>query len=194
VTGDREPNEPTRLLRTLSGTEGATSEAVSRMFDIVYDELHGIARNLMRAERPGSTLRPTALVHEAYIRLVEQDGVSWESRAHFFGIAGRAMRQILVDHARERAALKRGGDLTRVTLDEVLVPGSATEYDVRDLDNALEKLSGLDPRASRVVEMRIFGGLSMQEVAHVLGVSKRTADDDWTMARMFLTRELSGGR
>jgi RNA polymerase sigma factor (TIGR02999 family) len=194
VTREQEPNEATRLLRTLGGTESAPGEAVSRMFALVYDELRGIARNLMRAERPDSTLRPTALVHEAYIRLIEQEGVSWESRAHFFGIAGRAMRQLLVDHARERAALKRGGDLTRVTLDEVLVPGSVSEYDILDLDSALERLAALDPRASRVVEMRVFGGLSVQEVAHVLGVSKRTADDDWSMARMFLTRELSGGR
>ncbi len=194
MTESAERRECTRLLGTLAEDARSGPEGLARMFELVYEELRALARSLMRAERPGSTLRPTALVHEAFIRLIEQDGVRWESRAHFFGIAGRAMRQILVDHAREKAALKRGGCLTRVTLEEALVPGAVSEVEVLDLDQALEKLAGLDPRASKVVEMRLFAGLGMAEIAHVLGVSKRTADDDWSMARMFLTRELAEGR
>jgi RNA polymerase sigma-70 factor (ECF subfamily) len=193
VTADDGANQRARLLHTLGQAAQGDGAAVSRMFAVVYDELLAIARSLMRSERPGSTLRPTALVHEAFIRLVEQDDLRWENRAHFFGIAGRAMRQILVDHARARAAVKRGGGLTRITLGEADAVGPVPDLDVLDLDAALEKLAGLDPRAARVVEMRLFGGLGMVEVAHVLGVSKRTAEGDWAMARMFLAHELEGG-
>lgn len=195
MSGHDPKSEATCLLAALTrdGAAAADSPAVSRMFSLVYDELRGIARGLMRLEPPGSSLRPTALVHEAFIRLVEQSGVSWENRAHFFGIAGRAMRQILVDHARERAAQKRGGGLTRVTLEEALITDAVSAHDVLDLDRALEKMARVDERMARVVEMRIFGGLTVEEIAHLLVVSKRTVDDDWSMARMFLTRELSGG-
>jgi len=193
LAGSRNPVELTHLLKTVSRPGQGREAAVARIFPIVYDELLGIARHLMRSQRRDSTLRPTALVHEAYLHLVAQDGLSWESRAHFFGIASRAMRQILVDHAREKAASKRGGGLTRVTLDETMAPESVPDFEVLDLDKALEKLATVDPRAARVVEMRVFAGLAMREVAHVLGVSKRTADEDWAMARLFLTRELTGG-
>lgn len=163
-----------------------------QLFATVYDELRALARSLMKAERAGHTLRPTALVNEAYLRLVEQDGIAWQSRAHFFGIAARAMRQILVDHARERAARKRGGRLTRVTLDESLAPAAPADCEILDLHANLEKLAALDARMAQVVELRVFAGMSSREVAHVLGVSRRTVDGDWGFARLWLSRELRG--
>jgi len=178
----------TRLL-TRTPSDG---ESRKRLFAAVYDELRTLARGLMRAEPAGHTLRPTALVNEAYLRLVEQDGVAWESRAHFFGIAARAMRQILVDHAREKKARKRGGSLTRVTLDESLALSSPVDCDILDLHACLERLAALDPRMAQVVELRVFAGMSSREVAHVLGVSRRTVDNDWGFARMWLSRELTG--
>ncbi len=166
-------------------------ESRKQLFATVYDELRALARGLMKAERTGHTLRPTALVNEAYLRLVEQDGLAWQSRAHFFGIAARAMRQILVDHAREKAARKRGGRLTRVTLDEALALAAPADCEILDLHTNLEKLAALDRRMAQVVELRVFGGMSSIEVAHVLGVSRRTVDNDWSFARLWLSRELS---
>lgn len=187
------PHTQALFERLQSGGQSA-DEARAALFERLYGELRQIAGRLMREERQGHTLRPTGLVHEAYIRLAGQKGLAFENRAHFFGIAARAMRQILVDYAREHTAQKRGGDLKRVTLDEGFEATHAPDYDILDLNEALENLERLDPRASQVVEMRLFGGVSMQGIAHVLGISKRTADGDWSMARMFLTRELSGGR
>ncbi len=150
-----------------------------------------MAGDLMRRERPDHTLRPTALVHEAYLRLVDASPASpWENRAHFFGIAARAMRQILVDHARERSALKRGGGLQRITLDEPLAAADALDLDILAVHDALDKLAVLDERMARGVELRVFAGLTMTEVAEVLGVSKRTADGDWSVARKWLAKEL----
>ncbi len=162
------------------------------LFDAVYAELKQLAADLMRSERSGHTLRPTALVHEAYLRLVDAKSVSWENRAHFFGIGARIMRQILVDHAREKGAAKRGGGLQRVTLDEALAEEAAPDLEILDLDRALGKLGRLDERAAQVVELRAFGGLEMREIAAALGVSRRTVTSDWKMARMWLARELSG--
>lgn len=182
--------EATRLLGAIRERPETEREARDRLFGTVYEELRSLASGLMKRERAGHTLRPTAVVHEAYLKLIRQDNVTWESRAHFFGIAARAIRQILVDHAREKSALKRGGDLTRVTYDDGLSPATERTHEILDLNAAFEKLSGLDERVGRVVELKIFGGLEMAELALVLNVSKRTAEGDWTFARMWLSREL----
>jgi len=178
----------TRLLTRIP----SDGDSRKRLFAAVYDELRALARGLMRAERAGHTLRPTALVNEAYIRLIEHDRITWQNRAHFFGIAARAMRQILVDHAREKNARKRGGRLTRVTLDEALALQSPVDCDILDLHACLERLAALDPRMAQVVELRAFAGMSSKEVSRVLGVSQRTVDSDWSFARLWLARELSG--
>jgi RNA polymerase sigma factor (TIGR02999 family) len=180
----------TRLLREVRSLEDVGER--NRLFAAVYEELRRMARNMMRGERSDHTLRPTALVHEAFVRLLEQDRPAWESRVHFFGIAARAMRQVLVDHARERDAQKRGRGWQRVTLDEALEAGPARGCEILDLDAALTKLGSLDARAARVAEMRAFGGMTVSEVAQALGVSPRTVDDDWAMARLWLSRELGG--
>lgn len=183
--------DTTRILLEIR-TQDGEKEACGRLFTALYDELRALAGRLMRRERQDHTLRPTALVHEAYVRLIDQSQVDWQNRAHFFGVAARAMRQILVDHARERAAQKRGGGLTRVTLDEDVDAEAILEVELLDLHEALEKLTHLNERMARVVELRAFGGLTAKEVAHVLGVSKRTVDGDWKFARMWLSRELRG--
>lgn len=190
---DGPSHEVTRLLLDVTARGDPRAPSVDRLFSLVYGDLHEIASRLMRSERLDHTLQPTALVHEAYLRLVDQDRVRWENRAHFFGIAARAMRRILVEHARRRVAAKRGGGSTRITLDEAIVPGRDPHLGVLELDEALEKLSQLDERTARVVELRVFAGMTMEEIAHILVVSKRTIDGDWAFARMWLGRELVGG-
>ena len=190
------PSEVTRILQGLSadGASGPGSSSVSeRLFVLVYDELRGIASRIMSRERAGHTLQPTALVNEAYLKLVDQSVLRWNDRAHFVSIAARAMRRILVDHARRRGADKRGGEWQRVTLDEQVALDPGADVELLDLDLALEKLAGLDARAAQVAELRLFGGMSVPETAHVLGVSPRTVDGDWAMARMWLSREIAGG-
>jgi len=147
----------------------------------------------MRRNRPDHTLQPTALVHEAYCRLIDHTQVSWENRAHFFGSAAGAMRQVLVDQAREKSAVKRGAGWRRITFDERLEAGMEPDVEIIDLDEALGRLEEKDERMAKVVEMRIFAGLSAKEVAHVLGVSRQTVQQDWRMAIMWLSRELSEG-
>ncbi|MCB0720039.1 MAG: sigma-70 family RNA polymerase sigma factor, partial [Bacteroidetes bacterium] len=158
---------------------------------LVYNELRELARVHLRRERPGHTLNPTALVHEAFVRLAGNDTIDWQNRAHFFAIASRAMRRILVDHARSRNAQKRGGSAQAVTFDEQLVPGtSVSADDVLDLDNALKSLETVSPRLAQIVEHRFFGGLSIEETAQVLGISEMTVKRDWRKARAFLAREI----
>jgi RNA polymerase sigma factor (TIGR02999 family) len=147
----------------------------------------------MRGERSDHTFRPTELVHEAFVRMIEQEGLAWENRAHFFGIAARAMRRVLVDHAREKRSAKRGGRQTRITMADDLAAASDGSLDLLLLHDALERLEALDARAASVAEMRVFAGLTSNEIAHVLGVSRRTADGDWLTARAWLSRELAGG-
>jgi len=171
-----------------------SKDSRNRLFDAVYDELRRMARGLMKDERSDHTLRPTALVHEAFVRMVEEEGLSWENRAHFFGIAARAMHRILVDHARERAALKRGGGLTRVSLSDRIIPGVDGACDLLIIHDALDRFAALDERAAKVAEMRVFAAMTSKEVAHFLGISRRTADGDWITARSWLSRELSAGR
>lgn len=180
----------TTLLQKLSAQRADRREISDRVFEVVYDELKRAATALMAGERAGHTLQPTALVHEAYVRLVGGGRVEWKNRAHFFGIAARAMRQILVEHARRHAAAKRGGGWERVTLDERLGVARGAELKILHLDDALKRLAKLDHRMSQVVELRFFGGLTSKEVAGHLGVSKRTVDDDWSVAKKWLRREI----
>jgi RNA polymerase sigma-70 factor (ECF subfamily) len=166
--------------------------ALDRLLPAVQKELHRVARGYMRRERPDHTLQATALVNEAYLRLVDQTRVTWKNRAHFIGVAARLMRRILVDHARQRAARKRGGPDLRLTLTEGVAAPDKRSVDLVALDLALEKLAALEPRQARVVELRFFGGLTGEEAAEALDVSPMTIKRDWIAARAFLHRELKG--
>jgi RNA polymerase sigma factor (TIGR02999 family) len=161
---------------------------------MVYDELRRLAARYLAGERPGHTLQPTALVHEAYIKLVDLTRVDWQGRTHFFAVGARVMRNLLIDHARGRGRAKRGGNLQRVTLVGNVQPFGGADLDLDRLlvvDEALQRLAELDERQARVVELRFFGGLTVPEVSHFLGVSQRTVEGDWTHARAWLLRELS---
>ncbi|HEX3469671.1 MAG TPA: sigma-70 family RNA polymerase sigma factor [Silvibacterium sp.] len=166
-------------------------EAEELLMTQVYGELRRLARQYMRRERVNHTLQPTALVNEAYLQLIGQPGVSWQSRAHFFAAAAQLMRHILVDHARAHKAGKRGGGQQQVTLDENVLSLGTTSVDVLALHETLENLSKLDPRQARVVELHFFGGLTFEEIAYVLDTSERTVKRDWAMARAWLKIELS---
>jgi RNA polymerase sigma factor (TIGR02999 family) len=170
------------------------SGAADRLLELVYPELHRIAVRQMRREREGHTLQPTAVVHEAYLKLVDQSRVDWRNRAHFLGVAAQAMRRLLVDHARGRAREKRGGGATLVELEsaagEAGLAVRARSLDVLALDQALDRLAALDPAQARLVELRCFGGLSVEEAAEALGISTATAGRDFRSARAFLAREL----
>ena len=169
----------------LTGWCAGDRAALDRLLPLVYDELRAIAARHLDRERPDHTLQPTALVHEAYLRLIDQRQVDWRNRAQFLGIAAEMMRRILVNHARERAALKRGGGLRKVSLTEALnQPGP--EVDIEGLDDSLRRLATHDPRKARIVELRFFGGLTNVEAAEVLSVSPATAERDWKFARAWL--------
>jgi RNA polymerase sigma factor (TIGR02999 family) len=181
-----------KLTQTLVATsELEPSEAVRQLMPLVYDELRALAEKQLRSENAGHTLQPTALVHEVFMRLVEQSKVNWKGRAHFLAVSAQAMRRILVDHARTRGRVKRGGDWRRVILDEKLAPPKLREVDSVALNDALETLATLDEQQARIVELRFFGGMSVAEVAHILGVSKRKIEGDWTHAKAWLRAELS---
>ena len=160
-----------------------------RLLPLVYDELRRLADGYMRREQIGHTLQPTALVHEAFFKLVDSSDRTFESRAHFLGVAARAMRQVLVDHARSRNAAKRGGDAVRVTLDESALGSGGGDVDLLALDEALTRLASKNKRLAQVVELRYFSGLTIQETATVLGVGHTTVEDDWALARAWLRRE-----
>jgi len=184
------PGEVTRLLDDVrEGDRGA----FDRLFPLVYQELRKIAAGRLAGARRDHTLAPTAVVHEAYLKMVDQKGVPWQSRAHFFAIAARAMRQILIDHARRKQAVKRGGHLHPITLGEEPLGLEIPVDELLALDEALDRLEALDPRLRRVVELRFFGGLQEKEVAEVLGVTTRTVQRDWTRARAWLYKELYPG-
>ena len=176
------------LARWRDGDEAALQELVP----IVHEELRRLARRQMAGERPGHTLQPTALVNEAYLRLVNLKQMQWQNRAHFFGICARLMRRVLTDFARSGRYLKRGGGSIHVALDEALAISPMPGADLVALDDALNALAAIDPRKSRVVELRFFGGLSTGETAEVLKVSPETVRRDWRLARMWLLREISG--
>jgi RNA polymerase sigma-70 factor, ECF subfamily len=178
------------VTRVLGAVRDGDENAVDALLPLVYSELRSIADAYLRRERPGHTLEPTALVHEAYARLVGSENLDWKDRAHFIAIAARSMRQILVNHALAKNAEKRGGGQHRLSLDEALAVFEDRSIDLLALDEALKKLSDLDPEQARVVELRFFGGLTVPEAAEALGVSVRTVERDWTMARAWLRREL----
>lgn len=182
------PSDITRLLADLSdGRPGA----LERLMPLVYDELKALAQSQLRRERGEHTLGPTALVHEAYFRLVDQKSVSWQGRSHFFGVAAQAMRRILVDHARRRTAAKRNRQ-NQVTLEsEAALAGNADSDEVLAVDEALERLVAVDPRQGRLVELRYFAGFSIEEAAELLEISPATAKRDWAFARAWLQRELT---
>ena len=167
-------------------------DAADLLVQAVYEDLRRKAAAFLRRERPGHTLQPTALVHEAYLRLVDQKRVVWQNRAHFLGVAAEMMRRILVDHARNRKAQKRGGSRTRVTLDEALASSGPRSLDLVALDDALNELATLDPRQSRVVELRAFGGLSVEETAEVMEISPATVKRHWSFSRAWLARRMAG--
>lgn len=183
--------EITRLLAFLPANSQLDAASRDAVIELLYPELRKLAAGLMARERVNHTLQPTALVNEAWLRLVDGNAVDFEGRAHFFGIAARCMRQVLVDHARSKAADKRGGDWARVTLEDSALPHVDPELELIALDSALEKLEKLDERAARVAEMRLFAGMTVPEIATELGVSPRTVDGDWSTARLWLGRELS---
>lgn len=167
-------------------------DALERLIPLVYQELHRIARRCMAGERVGHSLQATALVNEAFVRLVDGKAVAWNDRAHFLAVSARVMRRVLVDHARARTYQKRGGDAVRVSFDEALVVASDLQPDYLALDAALDALSKFDERKSRVVEMRFFGGLTVEETAAVLNVSPATVMGDWRFAKAWLKREIRG--
>ena len=171
---------------------GGDESARERMLPLVYDELRRLAAAYLRRERPGHTLQPTALVHEAYVRLIDQRQVDWSNRAQFVGLAAVMMRRILVNHARDRAAGKRGGGAEHVPLTLAGDRLGSPEMDVLDLHDALEKLAEVDERKSRIVELKFFGGLTTDEIAETLGVSRATVEREWTFARAWLYRAVSG--
>jgi RNA polymerase sigma-70 factor (ECF subfamily) len=183
-------HEITKLL--LAWSEG-DREALDRLAPLVHAELHRLAKSQLAKERQNHILQTTALIHEVYLRLIDWQNVHWQNRAHFFGVAAQMMRRILVDYAIEQKAMKRGGRAQHVTLEEATVVFSGRTPDLIDLDIALEKLAALHLRQSRVVEFHFFGGLTIKEIAHVLGVSLGTVKRDLTLAKLWLLRELGEG-
>jgi RNA polymerase sigma-70 factor (ECF subfamily) len=180
----------TRINRLLADWAQGNEQARDALIPMVYGELRRVARRHLWRERPDHTLQSAALVNEAYLRLVRQESPKWQNRAHFFGVAAQLMRHILVDHARGRRAGKRGGSTPRLVLDPELVPAQSPELDLVALDDALSRLTALDPRQGRLIELRFFGGLSIDETAVVLGVSTATVEREWVTARAWLRLEL----
>ena len=192
MEGDAAPNARD-ITALLAEVKHGRKDALDRLLAVVYAELRRIARNQMRRERQGHTLQPTALVHEAFLRLVGQDAATWQNRAQFFGVAAQLMRRLLVDHARRRRAAKRG---IPITLDEALLhpsSGAVPTEEILAVDQALDRLARLDARQASVVELRYFGGLSVEETAEVLGVAERTVKLDWAMAKGWMKSQLSAG-
>lgn len=182
-------HDVTRLLVAWSGGDAAAAEQV---MPLVYGELRQLAGSYLRQERAGHTLQPTALVHEAYLRLVDDTQIHWQSRAHFYGIAARIMRRILVDHARASGALKRGGKAPHVPLDEAEAVLAEGNVDLVALDSALDHLAQDYPRQSKVVELKFFGGLAIEQIGEILQISPRSVARDWEFARFWLKQELDG--
>ena len=181
------PNEVTDLLVAWSNGDEVARE---QLMAVVYQELHRLAHHYMKRESPGHTLQTSALVNEAFLRLVDQRNVQWKNRAHFYGIAAQMMRRILVDYARSRRYAKRGGGVQEISLDEAIV-SDARSAEIVALDETLERLAEIDSRKSQIVELRFFGGLSIEEAAEVLDVSPGTVMRDWTLAKAWLRREMS---
>ena len=182
---------PQSVTQLLIGWSNGDKEALDALLPLVYDELRRQASRYLRRERVGHTLQTTALIHEAYLKLVDQRSVHWQNRAHFFGIAAQLMRRILVDHARTRTRAKRGGSDVRVSLSDATLKSPGQNLDIVALDEALERLARLDEQQSRIVELRFFSGLTVEETAEVMGISTATVKRDWSMAKAWLHREIS---
>jgi RNA polymerase sigma factor (TIGR02999 family) len=187
LPGDSASQVTDLLARWRSGDK----EALDSLMPLVYEELRILARHYLRMERPDHTLQSTALVHEAFVRLVGQKPPEWKSRKHFYGVAARLMRQILVDHARSHRAAKRGGDSLKLTLDEGLVGKKTMDLDLLALDDALNNLAKLNPQESQIVELRFFSGLSIEDTSEILGISPATVKRSWITARAWLFREMN---
>jgi RNA polymerase sigma-70 factor (ECF subfamily) len=185
------PPAPQNVTELLIGRSKGDKEALDALVPLVYDELRRQASRYLRHERVGHTLQTTALIHEAYLRLVDQKNVHWQNRAHFFGIAAQLMRRILVDHARTRKRAKRGGSDVRISLSEATLKTRAQDLDIVALDEALERLAAIDEQQSKIVELRFFSGLTVEETAEVLSISPATVKRDWSMAKAWLHREIS---
>jgi RNA polymerase sigma factor (TIGR02999 family) len=186
-----QPHEVTGLLQAWSA---GNEEALQKLTPLVYRQLHRAARHYMAGERSSHTLQATALINEVYLRLIDVRRMDWQNRAHFFAICAQLMRRILTDFARSRRYQKRGGGAAHMPLEEALVVGSQTDSELVELDEALKKLALVDERKSRVVELRFFGGLDVKETAEVLNVSSETVMRDWRLAKVWMVRELSGGK
>jgi RNA polymerase sigma factor (TIGR02999 family) len=187
------PHQPTNVTALLLRWGQGDEAALERLVPFVQHELHRIARRCMAAERQAHTLQATALINEAYVRLIDGHGVAWQDRAHFLAVAARVMRRILVDHARARQSQKRGGVAAKVSFDEALAVAHEPAHDFVALDDALGALAAFSERKSRVVELRFFGGLTVEETASVLQVSRDTVMRDWRLAKAWLQREMRGG-
>lgn len=184
-------NSRSDVTELLVAWSNGNQAARDQLMSAVYDELHRLARRYMRRESPGHTLQTSALLNEAFLRLVDQKNVQWQNRAHFFGIAAQMMRRILVDYARSRNYEKRGGGARPLSLDDSLIVSDARNEEVVNVHEALERLTQFDSRKGQIVELRFFGGLSIEETAEVLGVSPGTVMRDWTLAKAWLRREMS---
>ena len=182
---------PSEITRILQDWNDGSEDAKERLLPFVYEELKRQARFFMSRERVNHTLQPTALVHEAFVRISEQSGVDWQNRRHFFGIASRLMRQILVDHARVHGAAKRGGNTIHFSIDDVQIPVEDRAASILALDEVLAKLAEFDSQQAKIVEMRFFGGMSNKEIAEHLEISERTVGREWQSARLWLYRELN---
>jgi len=185
------PTAPGQISSLLHDLRKGDAAAASRLLPIVYKELRRLAAHYMRNEKPGQTIQPTELVHEAYLRLVGQEQIEWQGRSHFLAMAATSMRRILVDRARKKLAEKHGGGGEKIRIDEALVFTPQKSKDIVALDDALNLLEQLSPRQARVVELRFFGGMEMEEIAKIQGVSLRTVKQDWSLARAWLHREIS---
>lgn len=181
------PKEVTQLLVNWGKGD---KQALDQLMPLVYDELHRIASRYLRRERQGHTLQTTALINEAYMRIVDQKSVNWHNRAHFFGVAAQMMRRILVDHARSHLYAKRGGGAQMLTLDEAIATPRERDFELVALDDALTALSAIDPQQGRIIELRFFGGLTIEETAEVMGISPATVKRDWNMAKAWLYGEI----
>jgi RNA polymerase sigma-70 factor (ECF subfamily) len=184
-------SSPHELTQLLIDWGNGSQDALEQLFPLVYEELRRMAHRYMRRERSGHTLQTTAVVHEAYLRLIDQKHVQWQNRAHFFAIAAQMMRRILITHAQSHAYAKRGGGTLKVSLDEAAVLSRERAGELITLDEALTSLTAIDPRRSQVVELRFFGGLSNEEIAKVLKISPNTVTRDWNVAKAWLYREMS---
>jgi RNA polymerase sigma factor (TIGR02999 family) len=185
------PPESKNITLMLQQVRDGNQEVVSQLVPLLYDELRRLASSYLRRERPNHTLQTTALVNEAYLRLVDQKDVEWKNRSHFFGIAAQQMRRILVDYARSHGAAKRGGAAAKVSLDEAMIVSKENPGETLVVDETLTRLAAFDPQQAKIVELRVFGGLTIEEVGEMLGISPATVKREWTVARAWLTREMN---